>query len=243
MWVNSHALFPDKIRYIYQKDLIAYKTPVDDVYLNWAWAENITPELINDIDKFFASPHCYYIDYNNQKSFDQAKSLGLFSIAKFRQFKMDLATFDEFKTLETHKDVTIKQVKTENDFKQWCEIFCEGYGAYSPRYIYEIYYPVLRAGEFMGVILFYNNTPVTTGQLSYSDDIAGIFAIATIPKYRFQGFARIISNHLIYLAKKAGCKIAVLNSTPNADEMYSKLGFEPFLEEYIFIPEKYRSEA
>lgn len=83
-----------------------------------------------------------------------------------------------------------------------------------------------------------NEKPVATGQLFISEEYACIVAIFTLQEERNKGYARMINYNLIKYAKGQGCRMISLNSLPETQEFYTKLGFKLYSKDFRYIPLK-----
>jgi GNAT superfamily N-acetyltransferase len=68
--------------------------------------------------------------------------------------------------------------------------------------------------------------PISKIGCYYAPGSAGIYAVATIPEARGQGIASALTLVALSAAKEAGKKMAVLHSSPLAEPLYARLGFE-----------------
>jgi len=238
-WINSSNRYPNKVNLLTGEHFVAYSSPVDDAYLNWVWIENITPKLIKQIDDFYQNtPHCYFIDTSNKNLLQQINETNLIATNKFRQFYKNLSV-DEDYTSDNKHNLKIHLAKSPDEVDLWCKTFCKGYGAYSSEYIKEDIRHFVEFDDFCLATGTYQGKPVTTGMLYTNGDTAGIFGISTIISHRNKGFAKQMSDFLSLVAKQKNCTKIALNSTPEADPMYFKLGYAPLLEEVIYIADKY----
>lgn len=237
-WLDTKETFPNQVDCLFENGIMAYKAPVRDAFLNLVWAEVLNAEIINKVDKFFNySPHCYCLDEQNAKLMKAAKKLFLFPAFQCRQYVKDLK--DLMPDISVNNNINIKLVESDDEINIWCQTFCAGYEAYTPEYIKTYVTPFMKTSNIVLILGSKETKPVSTGMLEINGEIAGISGIATIPHHRFKGFARRTCNALENYAKKKNCRFVALNSTPNANKMYEKLGFKPYLEEKLFLPSKY----
>jgi predicted GNAT family N-acyltransferase len=87
------------------------------------------------------------------------------------------------------------------------------------------------------IILYTNNTPVGSGRIYIVDDTAKLGRVAVIKNERGKGYATMICNALIEVAKRENAKLVTLNSQSYVASLYDKMGFircgKEFLEEGI----------
>lgn len=236
-WINTKRCFPTSVNCLFTAKLMAYNSPVDDAFLNWVWADDLSDKTIKELDQFFDSPYCYYLDSENPYLMNLASQYNLIPIIKYRQFKYKL---NELSSEKNHiKNFEIKLLDNSKEILTWANTFCAGYKAYNGEYIKKFIEPFFTTNNLFLVLGLYNNIPVSTGMLFINEKIAGIFGVATIENYRSNGFAKAIINKLLHIAKANKCQLASLNSTPNADLLYRKIGFKPYIEDMVFLPKKY----
>lgn len=70
-----------------------------------------------------------------------------------------------------------------------------------------------------------DGSPIAKLGMHCSDDTAGIYGVVTKPEARGLGLASILMVEAMKFAKADGYKLAVLNSSPLAEELYKRLGF------------------
>lgn len=75
---------------------------------------------------------------------------------------------------------------------------------------------------FVGMV---DGIPVSCARLFCTNDVAGIFHVATIPSARGKGYGSAVTTTALEEAKKIGCKLAVLASSPAGYNVYHRLGF------------------
>ena len=72
-----------------------------------------------------------------------------------------------------------------------------------------------------------NETPVGCGRLVFFEGYARIGRVAVLKEYRGRGFAKMICEALIDIARNEGVSKIVLDSQCSAEGLYRKLGFAP----------------
>ena len=80
--------------------------------------------------------------------------------------------------------------------------------------------------------------PVSKVGVARSENSVGIYAVATRPKARRMGLARILTLHALHELRKEGYEIAVLHSTPMAESLYASMGFEKLADFYLYASMK-----
>lgn len=75
---------------------------------------------------------------------------------------------------------------------------------------------------FVGMV---DGIPVSCARLFCTNNVAGIFHVATLPSARGKGYGSAITTTALEEAKKNGCKLAVLASSRAGYNVYHRLGF------------------
>ncbi|MEQ9116260.1 MAG: GNAT family N-acetyltransferase [Rickettsiales bacterium] len=237
-WQQASILHPNEVSLLTGENFVAYNSPVNDAFLNWVWAEDINNKLIEKIDQFYqGKPHCYYLDSANNWLMADIQETELVSTNKYRQFYKNLSGPPPI--LDHQFKLDISFVESDEELDEWCETFCNGYGAYTPDYIKHKVQHFIGISDYKLALGRYNGSAVSTGMLFLNEGVAGIFAISTVSTYRKKGFAKQMSEFLENYARKRNCTKVALNATPEADPMYFKLGYNILIEEIIFLPSKY----
>ena len=233
---------PNQYR-VYNRDgILAYKFPEDSMYLNLVWANKIThPDIIRKVDKSFykQTPHCWMINEEDQESVFNAIAAGLIKTDPFYEMVYDInssSIIEINKTTLSH----IKEIRTDDELKEWCDVFSKGYQVHTAEYIYG-YKSGVHNASCPYTVIGYNkdNKAVCTGQIYISGGYACIIGISTLEEERGKGYSREINLHLIEYAKRNGCKLVALNSLPNVQEFYLKLGFKIYSKDWGFVHQKY----
>ncbi|MDQ0197899.1 GNAT family N-acetyltransferase [Neobacillus ginsengisoli] len=82
---------------------------------------------------------------------------------------------------------------------------------------------------------YLGGTAVTTATSFYSDGIAGIYNVSTLPEFQGKGMGMEIMTALLLKAKLDGYKMAILHATPAGIRLYEKLGFHKYGEMRQFL--------
>ena len=92
-----------------------------------------------------------------------------------------------------------------------------------------VYAQVLRIGRPSPILrcwmVWRGELPVSKAALYCGAGAAGIYAVATRPQARGQGLAGTVTLEALRAAREKGYQLAVLHSTPMAENLYAKLGF------------------
>lgn len=81
-------------------------------------------------------------------------------------------------------------------------------------------------GSFRGYVGYANGRAVTTAAAVITDDVAGLYSVATIPQHRRLGFAEAIMRHVVQEAcRTAGITRTVLQATSSGYSLYERMGY------------------
>lgn len=79
--------------------------------------------------------------------------------------------------------------------------------------------------QLIQLVGYLGEVPVSTATLYLKDDVAGIFDIATLEKWRRRGFGNEMFYRVLQLAQQKQAKICVLQASPEGLDIYRKSGF------------------
>jgi len=82
--------------------------------------------------------------------------------------------------------------------------------------------------------------PISKAGMYLGSGSAGIFAVVTRPEARGLGLARFLTLAALHEARSSGYRLAVLHSTPMAENLYQSLGFATIAEFRLFASEEVR---
>lgn len=80
-------------------------------------------------------------------------------------------------------------------------------------------------GSLWHAVAWMDSKPVGAGVAYQIGEVAGLFDIAVLEEYRRRGIGAAVTNALLELAQRHGCRRAVLNATPMGELLYRRLGF------------------
>ncbi|MGJ7913021.1 GNAT family N-acetyltransferase [Neobacillus sp. LXY-1] len=84
---------------------------------------------------------------------------------------------------------------------------------------------------------YVNGTAVATATIFYSNGVAGIYNVATLPEFQGKGIGVEMMTAILLIAKLEGYKTAVLHSTLVGLRLYERLGFQSYgeMRQYLFL--------
>jgi GNAT superfamily N-acetyltransferase len=138
----------------------------------------------------------------------------------------DLHKFQELQELQSSNNLEIKMVTDLNslhDFAQLHHISDREFDDIWKPFSAKLFQPNSPIEICVGYI---NDTPVTTGLITFFAKVAGISYVATCESERRKGYATTLMRSLIQRAKDTGFSYATLTSTVDANNLYVKLGFQ-----------------
>jgi GNAT superfamily N-acetyltransferase len=87
-------------------------------------------------------------------------------------------------------------------------------------------------GGLRGYVGFANGRPVTTAAAMLTDDVIGLYSVATLPAYRRLGYAEAIMRQVI---EEAGVDGTVLQSTRLGLSLYERMGYRMVTNFNVYI--------
>ncbi len=137
-----------------------------------------------------------------------------------------------------NSEIIIRQATDHSIMQDWIQVFCallpdkcqaitDFYTAANP--IIQKFNKKIKC--FVGHL---NGLPVTTCALFYSETIAGIFDMITIPEARRRGIATDMMIHALHAAKQDGYNHVALGASEEGKHVYGKLGFEAYCKFRIY---------
>ncbi len=125
------------------------------------------------------------------------------------------------------KELEIVHVSDEKRLRDWVAVQCRGFGfpswleADTARLLSGVY-------EREGVSLYlgcWRGIPVATSMGVQSDDLVGIYNVATLPSARCRGIGQAMTARVLIDAQAQGTSKAVLQSSPAGESLYRRMGF------------------
>jgi ribosomal protein S18 acetylase RimI-like enzyme len=90
------------------------------------------------------------------------------------------------------------------------------------------------ACEIYHILAYLDDEPASACSLFIKDGVAGIYLVSTVPEHRGNGLGSYMTRVALERAQKLGCRLAVLQSTPQAQLMYESIGFSRCCEIEVF---------
>jgi len=147
----------------------------------------------------------------------------------------------ELKIPETQDDLSFERVRTP----ELCDVFAglaaKAYGI--PEFAWEDYTQIVMdvgiRDDLFHYLGYLDGQPVATATVLYSDGVAGIYNIATLPEARGRRMGSMMTAAPLIDARERGYKVSILHSSQMGYNVYKRLGFEEICRKvgYVWSPE------
>ncbi|GGP12122.1 GNAT family N-acetyltransferase [Oceanobacillus neutriphilus] len=94
---------------------------------------------------------------------------------------------------------------------------------------------LLEDNNFQHIIGYHQGRPAAIGSIFFSDGIAGLYDIATLKGARGNGLGTKLTSHLLSTAKAEDAAYCTLQASPEAENIYQRLGFDTFDKLKVFV--------
>lgn len=88
---------------------------------------------------------------------------------------------------------------------------------------------------------FLAGAPVATSAMVLDSGVAGIYAVATIPKARRKGIGEIMTVMPLLEAKQMGYRVGILQASSMGYPIYKRIGFEDVCKFHVYLQSKKKS--
>lgn len=207
---------------------LAY-TPVLSPWMNSVIASKLTeksiPSSVETVFDFFKAkevPFSWWVS-EKQQSFQLENELLKKGAENHGIFDAMELFLDLLKPI-VEPPLEVEVVSSSKSLKSFVDVLIQSYEA--PSFLAQSVESLLQNGEMIHLIGKTNGNPVSVASLAIDNDLVGIYHVGTIPDERKKGFASSLMRYALKLAKSKGCKSSVLTSTPMANNLYRKLGYE-----------------
>ena len=125
---------------------------------------------------------------------------------------------------------TIERVTDAASFARWYEATVAGFFPSTPS-IAQIYYDVYtlfgfdEQSPFLHYTGYMNGEPVTSSTLLFTENMAGIYDVSTVPSARGKGLGRAITLAPLLEAQARGYQYVCLQATQMGFPVYQRIGF------------------
>jgi ribosomal protein S18 acetylase RimI-like enzyme len=173
------------------------------------------------------TPFSWWMESSNQPSnfAGEAQKWGIESVGVFEGM---ILNGEDLKDLPRLENLKIQVVSSTESLRSFVEVLIRSYEAdlaIAPA-VEELF---KKAGLNFPIFHFLgkeNGQPVTVGSLFVEGDTAGIYHVGTVPEARNRGYASYLTYTALKHAQYHGCKASFLTSTPMANQIYHRLGYQ-----------------
>jgi GNAT superfamily N-acetyltransferase len=139
---------------------------------------------------------------------------------------MDLNKLNE--TYQLPDGVKIKIVSDEESMRERAEVILRGYGLpiVWKDDVADFYFNLGCDTPFRCYLAYWEGKPVSTAEIFFGKEVAGINGVTTVPEARGKGFASLTTTVPLLEARKMGYKVGTLQATKMGFPIYQRMGFE-----------------
>lgn len=146
---------------------------------------------------------------------------------------MALGSLKDHTTPSLPETVHIVKVASPTDLEQWLKIV--SLELIAPSLLNKnLMKRLLAQSAFEAYLLKYNDIGVSTILIFESTDSTGLYLIATEKSSQKQGFASLLVQYILSQNTKRSNKPVILHATRKGEPLYSKLGFLPFNQFFLY---------
>ncbi|MFW9820154.1 MAG: GNAT family N-acetyltransferase, partial [Candidatus Thorarchaeota archaeon] len=171
---------------------------------------------------------------------DRLQRRGLYHIEISPCMARDLENLPQVRSLPD--GVEVHEAIEERDVNKFQELTAWRWGVPSDyRQQLQIIYKSFNIGK-PGVkahmwVAWRDGVPISKVGSYYGKGSVGIYGVATKPEERGQGLASVLMIETMKAARQAGQKLAVLHSSPPAENLYTQLGFVTVTQFHLYASE------
>jgi GNAT superfamily N-acetyltransferase len=131
-------------------------------------------------------------------------------------------------------ELTVERVLDGKAFHEWCNVFVQGMEAPAEgQAAFEELFGDVAVGEQAPIRAYLarqSGKPIACGFGVPDRGVVGIYAVATLPEARRQGAGGVVTARIMDDARRAGARLAVLQSSEMGFPLYQRLGFRTVCE-------------
>jgi len=139
---------------------------------------------------------------------------------------LDLNSLPESGT--TSNGLEIRVAEDETAMQTWAHVFTLGYGV-PPAWENLILEAMIKMGLDLPVrnyLGYLDGEPVSVSTVFYSEGVAGIYSVVTLPEARGRGLGTALTLAPLLEARQAGYRVGILQSSEMGFNVYKKMGFQ-----------------
>jgi ribosomal protein S18 acetylase RimI-like enzyme len=234
-WNSMMRLFASSSLYerLETPELTAISSDLEIPMFNRVIATNLSSEdadeRIMETVEYFSSkglPFTWQVDPGNAPP-DLQERLERFGLVRSETPGMAVV-IDDVKTPEPPRGFRLERVETPEQNRRYARLLVHAYGI--PQSAEEtmtgIYEEIGIRDDLHHYFGFLEDTPVATATVLYSNGVAGIYNVATLPEARGKGIGSMITALPLIDARERGYTISVLHSSEMGYNVYRRLGYE-----------------
>lgn len=221
--LNNHICFLEQNRGLkrYENENIIISSNVDNFDITF---------LINECQFDLDSKMIYLPEF----TIDSNQIIESYKTKKIADLTYMSANSNILKEWKTNNDIKTKKVMNDSDLELFSIIQSKGFC--ETEKIYNEWYPFLRQKNFEGVlfknqhffIAYLADEAVGTCLIVDSDNIYGVYAVATLPEHRKKGIATSVMKSALINCMNSKIQNLTLQTikSSNAESLYLHLGFK-----------------
>jgi GNAT superfamily N-acetyltransferase len=192
----------------------------------------------NDIETikahFGTAPFAWFIDANDMIS---ANILHEHKFIKYQNIMSGMSMNIASITANIcEPEVTIKEIDQQQDKEKLIDIISCCFSCEKYELTQGINNLLTNGAQAVKLYLgFYKNKPCAAGIFIYHKNIVTLHCIGTLPEYRNKGIGSAITLYGLCDAADNGMVQALLLSSPMAQSLYKKIGFEEYIQYHIYL--------
>lgn len=137
------------------------------------------------------------------------------------------------KTFPKLQNIEIVKTESSADLDQWIKVVTSQLVA-PARLDKSLLESLIAQPSFEAFLLKYDGVGVSTILVFTSEQSTGLYLIATEQSAQRQGFAQLLVQQVMLGVGQRSTHPVVLHATPKGEALYSKLGFMPFNQFYLY---------
>jgi len=234
-WNSMMILFAGSSLYerLETPELTSIASDLEISMFNRVIATQLTPEdadeRIQETIKYYSSrglPFTWQVDPGNTPP-DLPERLERFGLMRSETPGMAVV-LDEVKIPETPEGFRLERVETPEQNRRYAGLLVHAYGipAFAEETMMKIYEEMGIRDDLRHYLGYYEDTPVATASVLYSDGVAGIYNVATMPEARGKRIGSSITAAPLIDARERGYSISILHSSDMGYNVYRRLGYQ-----------------
>jgi ribosomal protein S18 acetylase RimI-like enzyme len=213
-----------------KNNLLALKSGAKIPLVNFVWGDATLENI--EIIKSFYPHHSFSWLLSKEQSDEYLICTGFKGPEPSPEMILCL---NEYKFVEYAPNVRIKMVQLNEELDIWTQVASETFGI-AAKDLKEFFEPLIKTAGHIPFLIYYDGIPAATSLVYCDNQIAGIYAMSALEKFRRKGLGRTAAQACLEIAKNNNVSHAVLYASPMGLPLYKKMGFKvsQILKEYFF---------